>query len=211
MPRRPRRLPSAASRALRSGLLSLLLVLGAAGAAGAADAQGNFSVRGVGAVQCARAVELADQRSAEVQLLVAWTDGVLTHANRSERETFDLLPFTNQAGLLAAMALNVCRTNGQLIYANAVLQAIEAIRPLRVRQSAAPVTVTVGENSVQIRPETIRLVQTRLRELNLLTANADGQWGAASRAAMRRFQESRNLPVTELPDPDTVIRLVLQR
>lgn len=203
-PPRPCHLP-------RMAWLVPLLLAGLGGTARAADVQGNFSVRGVGATACSRVIQLVEARGPEVQQLVAWADGALSHANRVERETFDFLPFVNPPGLFTILAVNVCRTNGQLVYGAAVMQALDAIRPLRVRESVAPVTITAGQASVQLRPETIRLVQTRLRELNLLSGQADGQWGGGSRAAMKRFQESSRLPQTEIPDVDSVLRLLLQR
>jgi hypothetical protein len=177
----------------------------------AADPQGNFSVRGVGALPCPQVIQRIDGRSPEVPLLVAWADGMLTQMNRSDRETFDVVPFVSTPGLLTILATNVCRANNQLVFATAVGQALEAVKPMRVRQNGQPVTITVGQASVVLRPETVRLVQTRLKELNLLAATPDGQWGASSRAAMRRFQEGASLPLTEIPDPDSVIRLMLQR
>lgn len=199
----------------RSGCIASALFLGllalAPTASVAADAQGNFALRGAGAVACAQAVQRIEARGPEVAQFVAWADGALSQANRLERDTFDLMPFDGPAGLLTVLALNVCRANPQLNFGSAVIQAIEAMKPLRVRQSAQPVTITVGEASVSLRSETIRLVQTRLRELNLLSAPADGRWGPTSRAAIKRFQESRNLRPTEIPDPDTVIQLLLRR
>lgn len=198
-------------RLLRLAWLVPLLLAVLSGTARAADPQGNFSVRGVGATACSRVVQVVEARGPELQQLVAWADGALSHANRAERETFDLLPFVNPPGLITILAVNVCRTNGQLVYGAAVMHALDAIRPLRVRESVAPITITVGQGSVQLRPETIRLVQARLLELNLLTGQPDGQWGSGSRAAIKRFQEARGLSATEVPDVDTVLRLILQR
>ncbi len=190
-------------------VLALPLMLG--GVAQAADGQGNFALRGAGAMPCTQVVQRVDARAPDVAQFVAWTDGALSLANRLERDTFDLMPFDNPAGLVTVMALNICRANPQVLFGAAVVQVLELLKPMRVRQSARPVTITVGEASVALRPETIRLVQTRLRALNLMTAGASGQWGPASRAAIKRFQESRNLRQTEIPDPDTVIQLFLRR
>ncbi|MBI1386677.1 MAG: hypothetical protein GC150_17370 [Rhizobiales bacterium] len=202
--------PRAGATWLAGALLGALLVI-VPETARSADTQGNFALRGAGSVPCAQVVQRVGARAPDLPQFVAWADGALSQANRIERETFDLLPFERPAGLLTMLALNICRANPQVTFGAAVFQAIEAVKPLRVRQAAQPVTITVGEASVALRPETIRLVQTRLRELNLLTAQPDGRWGPASRAAIKRFQESRNLRPTEIPDTDTVVQLILRR
>jgi hypothetical protein len=185
-------------------------MLGFAQPAVAADQQGRYSVRGVGALRCADVVRLVDEQRPEVAQVVAWADGALTVMNRNERETYDLLPFAVPAGLFATMVVNLCRQAPTLLFDTAVRQIGETLRPLRLRREEAPVAVSVGENRAEIRPQTIRLVQERLKQLNLFAGNPDGRWGAPTQAALKRFQESRDLPVTEIPDARTVFSLLLQ-
>ena len=177
----------------------------------AADSKGNYAARGAGSMACAQVTKAVDGKGAEVAGILAWADGAVSMTNRLERDTFDVSPFEAPAGLLPVMAVNLCRANPNMLFLTAVTQVIDALKPLRVQHAAAPVTITVDKGSVALRPETIRVVQNRLRELKLMSAPADGKWGPPSRAAIKQFQESRKLQVTELPDPDTVIRLVLQK
>lgn len=198
--------PPLLQRLVRAGAVCATLLL--PGAAFAADANGNFSVRGAGSLSCAEVVKRVDAQSPDVSALVAWADGALAMANRGERGTYDIVPFDNPP---AVLAVNLCRANPQALYVTAVFRVIEAMKPLRVTRAAAPVSIKVGAASASLRPETLRLVQNRLRDLKLLTKAADGKWGAPTREAIKQFQQSQKLPVTEVPDPDTVIRLILPR
>jgi hypothetical protein len=199
-----------ARRAVLSGVSALLsLAPCLLPSAHAANDKGQFGVRGVGSLPCAQVVAKIDAKAPDVPNLVAWADGAHSLYNRGEADTFDAIPFASPMGLTTILALNICRANPQALYVVAVLQALETMRPLRLRQAEQGVPLTVGDRTVSIKPETLRLVQTKLRERKLLATAADGKWNAETQAAIKKFQQSANLPTTEVPDPDTVFRLVL--
>jgi hypothetical protein len=202
------RMPGAAGLATVLAVAALVML---APVARAADAQGNFAVRGAGGAPCERVVGIVDASGPQMAAIVSWTDGALTMANRMEAGVFDMVPFSQPSSLLTALAVNVCRQNPRLVYAAAVSQVLEALRPLRVRTSAEPEVITHEGNSVALRRETVTLIQERLRERGHLRGSATGGWGPQSREAMRLFQVSQNLPPTRIPDPTSVLRLMLTR
>ena len=63
---------------------------------------------------------------------------------------------------------------------------------------------------VSAQSDDYRAIQGMLNELGLGASPEDGQWGPASRRAMRAFQASKGLPDTGTPDPATVAALRAQ-
>ena len=200
--------PGVGPRALRV-LVALATLLVAAPAARGADAQGDYAVRGAGALTCARFAEVATGNTRELPVILAWMDGHITAANRLGSETFDLIPFSTP-GPFAAVVLHICRRNPALLLDGAVRTALQQLERLKVSRNSPFVEMTVGNNRVSLRQETLIAVQRKLSELNLYRGEADGRFGAQTRAALKSFQQSRQLRVTELPDPDTVVALLLR-
>ena len=64
--------------------------------------------------------------------------------------------------------------------------------------------------SVGAQLDDYRAIQGMLNELGLGAGPEDGQWGPASRRAMRTFQASKGLPDTGTPDPATLAALRAQ-
>lgn len=175
----------------------------------AADAEGQYSARGVGAQSCRPFIEAVEANNAEaIRLYVAWIDGALSANNRLRPNTFDASPFV-LPGAFVGTVLNACRRAPEGLFDTAVNTAIGALVPIRVQRSSPVVEMRVGEAATSLRAETLVAVQTRLRELNLLRVAADGRFGEQTRDALRAFQAERNLPQTGLPDPDTVVTLLL--
>ena len=190
-------------------LAAATAVLIAAPAVRAADAQGDYAVRGVGAMNCARVVEAATRNSQELPMILAWMDGHITAANRAGAETFDLVPFSTP-GPMAAVVVNICRRNPTLLLDGAVRAGLQQLERLKVGRNSPFVEMTVGNNRVSLRQETLAAIQRKLTTLNLYRGEADGRFGTQTRAAIKSFQQSRQMQVTELPDPDTVVALLLR-
>ena len=78
-----------------------------------------------------------------------------------------------------------------------------------MREATASVSIlNVAKNSVEIRRETLTFAQSKLKAMNLLEGDADGSFGSATQTALKKFQEQEKLPVTQLPDLVTLLRLI---
>ncbi len=189
--------------------VALAVAVGGATPALAADAQGSYSARGLGAQPCRPFITAIESNNAEViRQYVAWIDGALSANNRLRPDTFDSSPFV-APGAFAGTVLNACRRQPDGLFDSAVNTAIGALVPIRVQRSSPVVEMQVGEVGTSLRQETLMAVQTRLRELRLMTAAATGNFGEQTREALVAFQAQRNLPQTGLPDPDTIVTLLL--
>jgi peptidoglycan hydrolase-like protein with peptidoglycan-binding domain len=67
-----------------------------------------------------------------------------------------------------------------------------------------------GDRAVPIRKATLVAVQNTLVRNKLMKEPADGNFGNSTEMALKAFQKSQNLPETGLPDPATVVRLLVE-
>lgn len=194
-------------RLLLGAALLTSAVLPLAGAQ-AADTRGDYAVRGVGALPCGQFLQNVSANR-DLPVLFAWIDGVLTATNRNVAGVFDAVPFS-APGAFGAIVLRNCRSDQQQSLDGAVRASLQQIQSLYVSRNSPMVEMTVASNRVTLRAETLRVVQDRLRQLNLLRAEPNGIFTPETREALKRFQAMRQLPSTELPDPDTVFALVTE-
>ncbi|HEV7455724.1 MAG TPA: peptidoglycan-binding domain-containing protein [Roseococcus sp.] len=199
-------------RHARAAFLALALTcagLAWAGAARAADSTGNYAVRGLGSSPCTQFIAAVDGNSPQLRSYIAWLEGAVSMGNRLSPGVFDTVPFS-ASGALAAVVMRRCREQPAQPFEAAVRLTLEQLQPLRVTTNSPWVEMTVGNNRVTLRAETLAVVQGRLGGLGLLTTPPDGRFSVATREALKRFQQMRRLPTTELPDPDTLLALLGQ-
>jgi len=193
---------------LRAVALSLALSATAL-TAQASDRAGEYSVRGGGAQRCETYLASVNENRPDLGAYIGYIDGALTTASRLTAGTFDVSPFI-LPGPFAAIVANICRQAPTQLFELAVRAGVEALARARVAASSPIVEMTVGENRMSLRAETLTAVQTRLRALNLIRDNPDGRFGAATQEGLRRFQTANQLTVTGLPDPDTILALLVR-
>ncbi len=178
--------------------------------ASAADRTGEYSVRGAGAQRCDAYVAAVEGNKPDLGAYVGYIDGVLTTASRLTPNVFDVNPFI-LPGPFAAIIVNICKQAPDRILEVAVRGGIEAIGKARVQEKSAAMELAVGDSRMNIRVDTLRAIQTRLRDLKILKDPADGKFGANTQLALKQFQTTNKLTVTSLPDPDTVLSLLVRQ
>ena len=187
-----------------------LLLANSVGIASAADRTGEYSVRGAGAQPCEAYLLAVNENRPELGAYIGYIDGQLTATSRLTTGVFDVSPFI-LPGPFAAIVANICRQAPNQLFEVAVRGGVEALVRVRVAAASPIVEMTVGDNRMSLRVETLRAVQTRLRALNLLRDPVDGRFGASTQDALRRYQTANRLTVTGLPDPDTIIALLVRQ
>jgi peptidoglycan hydrolase-like protein with peptidoglycan-binding domain len=200
----PRRLVHAAAATALAGAVAV------AAPASAADTTGNYAVRGLGTTTCNQFSTAVDGNTGDLRPYVSWLEGAVTTANRLTPGVFDTVPF-NAPGAVAALVLRQCRQQPNMLFDAAVRTTMESLQRARVTTNSPWIEMTVGSNRVTLRAETLAAVQSRLGQLGLLATPPDGRFSMATREALKRFQQIRRLPLTELPDPDTVVALLIQQ
>jgi hypothetical protein len=195
----------------RHPALALAGLLGATltPSAWAADSRGHYAARGAYATQTCEQFQASVQAGgASLTGAVAWIDGVLTGINMAFPATFDISPYRG-AAIVPAMVLQQCAATPQVPAHAALFQVISALAPVRAQSDGPVVAMTANGQSLAVREETLKFIQQSLMQRGFLrTQRADGRYTETLRAALKAFQEQERLPVTELPDPETLFRLI---
>jgi len=192
--------------------LSLLAGLIFSTAAPAADASGEFAVRGIGAQTCAAllAGTESDKGAVTLQHLSIWASGYLSHANRASQGIFDAMPIQDSVAI-AQIVTHLCRDNTDILVENVMAKLVQTLASVAPTAPSELDTIKNGSYSVVIRRSVMTAVQNRLVALDLLDAAAvDGLYGAKSQTALSKYQESRKLAVTGVPDAATVLRILIE-
>ncbi len=199
--------PAPIRRCLR--LFALLAVVVHAAPAHAASARGEFGVKGLGADSCAAFVEASRQKAPSVAEFRGWVEGYITAVNRYRPDTFDVAPWQS-AGLLLSLIHAHCQQNPDHRLFDVVhqLQVLLAEDRLVARSEIAE--PSNGKDKVRIYTEVLKRAQQALIDRGLLDGTADGVFGPKTKAAFEALQKQVGLPVTGLPDQETLFELLLR-
>jgi hypothetical protein len=194
---------------MRVLLLTSALVATAAAPAhlGAADSSGHFALRGVGLATCEQFLQAAEERQENILLAGGWLEGYMTAINQLMPETFDIAPWQNTDTILALVKHN-CERNPEQRFFGIVSAMVEFLAEDRLREQTDRVLAEADGQRVAIYAEIMKDVQQTLIDKGHLQGNADGQFGAKTKAALEEFQKKENLQVTGLPDQMTLWRLL---
>ena len=182
--------------------------------AAAADAEGKYAVRGVGSMKCSQllsALESKDQNMHKdaVMLNTSWLNGYLSYVNRVEKDTYDIIPLTDSAQLLAVI-IGKCRNNPDALVETISSQVIALLAKAKVSTESPLVAVKVGDMKGNFRKATLVALQEKLIALGYLKGKADGDFGTGSQKALRAYQKAEKIKETGFPDTDSVMRLLLK-
>jgi hypothetical protein len=192
---------------LRVLLLTSALIALAPGHPRAADSSGHFALRGVALATCEQFLQALQERQENVLLAGGWLEGYMTAVNQLMPKTFDIAPWQNTDTILALVKHNCERNREQRFFA-VVTAMIEFLAQNRLQEQSDRVLAEADGQRVMIYGQIMRDVQQRLIDKGLLQGNADGQFGAKTKAALQEFQKKENIQVTGLPDQVTLWRLL---
>lgn len=199
---------------MRNVFRSLAAVLALGLAAGsdvalAADANGNFTIRGVGQETCQSFLTgIADPAGSA--RYISWLMGYVTAENRLLKDTYDLLPTLDGIDFVRTVGL-VCRSRPQENLAIAANNTLAALAPLRQATETPLVTMASRGKSIQVRQGMVQALQGGLAAKGLYKGERTGQPSADLTKAIEALQQREKLAVTGLPDIDTLIRAVVKQ
>jgi hypothetical protein len=142
-------------------------------------------------------------------ILTSWILGYLTASDRLVKDTFDATPVMAPEAL-TAMIVGVCQKYPDARVETVANTVLTQLATARVMHESPVVEARDGDRVVPIRKSTLIAVQTALQKNKLMKDPADGNFGSSTEAALKQFQKSQNLPETGLPDPATVVRLLVE-
>lgn len=193
---------------LRSLCLSILLSSVSLSAL-AADSGGAFAVKGAGLVKCDLFVKAVKEKNQNaLAVYVGWVAGFVSASNRSESETFDLVPWQSLQTLSSAL-LRHCERNPEERFATAVMRMVTTLKTGRIKERTQLVGLEMEDGKrLIVYKEVIRRVQVALTDFGFYSGDVNGEFGDEMRSALKNFQGERKLPESGLPDQRTMFELM---
>ncbi len=181
----------------------------------AADANGNFSVRGVGGTTCGAFVQAleaedANTRRDAVLIYESWLNGYLTHINRSTELTYDASPIINARDMLV-LVLRQCEAQPAALFETISSVVVSALFDMRTKARSDEVVLSDGSQQRNYRLATILLAQRALVDAGYLQGTPDGVFGPVSSTALAEFQRVSGLQATGFLDMDSLILLLAEK
>jgi peptidoglycan hydrolase-like protein with peptidoglycan-binding domain len=93
------------------------------------------------------------------------------------------------------------QVTGQLNQATAQSLGIDLGSLLGTQQAVNPPPTPPAEN---LRPSSVRTIQSRLHDLGFYSGSVDGVWGQSTQTAVQQFQQGRGLPPNGQLSPATL-------
>lgn len=133
----------------------------------------------------------------------------MTAVNRLEPDTYDATP-VQMPDALVNMVVGVCQKQPNVKVETVVYSVIRALEAAKSSDESPEIAVTAAGQSTVIRKDTFIKLQQALITDKYLNGTADGAFGPNVQAALLKFQKAEHLPETGIPDPDTVIRALVE-
>ena len=191
-------------RWLKIGMVGVAL---AALATHAADPANQFSVKGVGTLDCRKFLEAGEQQGENFLLFAGYLGGYLTAWNQLSTDTFDIQPWQTTETLLG-MLDNYCRKHPDTNFAVATTRLVQVLEPDKLTLGSKLVEIPGDQGKLSIYAETLRRIQHKLQALDLHKGAINGRFDAPTREALKKFQQANELPASGLPDQRTLYRLL---
>ena len=191
-------------------LAILILAAGLAGPASAEAPDGQFAIKGAGLQTCGAFLDSAKARSEDLPLYAGWIDGYMTAQNQHLPETFDLVPWQT-TGTLISLMQSVCAQGGRdMRFIDAVGGLVRTILPQRLTDVSEASGIDMGTSRTVVYNAVVQRVEEALAERELFEGTPDGTFDDATADALARFQRDAGVPVTRLPDQQTLFTLFLK-
>lgn len=176
----------------------------------AADSHHDFAVRGIGALQCSGYLNF-DEKSVVYRNMAVenWLLGYLSAENRLTPDTYDIMALQDPAVFPNAIAV-LCKDNPKLTVESVVASLVTQLEPIKVGRNSPILELSAGKYKTAIRQSTLMLVENALREKKYYRGRDEGKFNPELQHALEKFQKEQSLPVTGLPDSDTIVRLLIE-
>lgn len=183
------------------------LSLGMGDMAHAADTTGKFTVRGIGSSPCSAfnsAVQSKDDGA--LKAYASWLLGYYSAYNRLVSGNFDAVPSADVNATISVVA-SACQRSPAIPVEQVTFSVLRSFAPLRLQAESPLVTLTSDGKSIELREETLRFVERRLKELGHYKGQETGKPSPQIVQAIKAFQTAQKIPVNGLPNLFTLVRI----
>ena len=194
---------------LKASIYSLLMgavfiIVSGAGHTGAqaSSINGDFAVRGIGSFTCNELSQSLISNEGTRVAYAEWVSGYLTALNRKESNTFDVSYVVNSLNI-TTLVDRICLTQPTIMVEKALSNLTDALRLNKVEKKTELIRLSLGEESITLRQSILDQFITKLVEEGYL--NTFRSFDDTAKDAVIVYQQKNNLPVSGLPDFNTLI------
>ena len=181
-----------------------------AGPAHAEGPDGSFAIKGAGLQTCGAFLDSAQARNDDLSLYAGWIDGYVTAQNQHLPETFDLAPWQT-TGTLVSLVGQICQQSDRdMRFIDAAGGVIRALLPQRLTETSNASGIDMGTSRTVVYDAVVQRAEEALAERGFDPGPADGTFDDATADALAAFQRDEGIPVTRLPDQQTLFALLLK-
>lgn len=177
------------------------------GTANAADTSGKFAVRGIGGSPCsAFTAALQSKDEGAIKAYISWVLGYYSAYNRMVSGNFDAVPSSDLNAMISIVA-GACQRSATVPVEQVTFNVLRSFAPLRLQAESPLVTLTSEGKTLEVREETLKFVERRLKELGHYKGLETGKASTQIVQAIKAFQSAQKIPATGLPNLVTLIRI----
>lgn len=180
------------------------------GPAQAADGGGSFAVKGAGLQDCAGFQTAFDQGSPDLGIYMGWVEGYATALNQANDGIFDILPWQTGETLMRLLWVSCEALGPETKLIAATVGMLQSLASNRVSDASKVVGFHNGDRSVLLYEEILRRAHLRLGDLGYDLPSDPAEMTDVSVQAFEDFQKQQGIPVTGLPDQETLIKLFIK-
>jgi hypothetical protein len=167
-------------------------------------------LHGVGAVTCGDVTNALLKGNVAIRAtLSSWLMGYISAMNRLQPDTYDAVPVQVPDAVIN-MVVGVCQKDANARVETAAYSVFHALASAALTAESPEVEMTANGQTTLLRKDTLIAVQKYLISEKLLRGDADGSFGPTTQTALTDFQKKQNLPQTGLPDPATIVRVLVE-
>ena len=174
----------------------------------AADRNGDYVVKGAGYESCGSFLASLKARDAKQIAFRGWINGYLTAYDLMAPNTYDVAPLHGIDGLVLLVSRLCEQQKPETKFAVVVGSLPKLLAAYVLTAKSPPVAATANGKTIRLPIELLRRAQAKLQVMHLYDGGPDGQFGPGTQAAISKYQKSKGLEATGLPDPGTLLRLL---
>lgn len=167
--------------------------------AAAADGNGQYSVRGAGAVSCEVFREARDSQSPLYHIIAGWIDGYITARNQFVDDTYDTASFESME-LITALLDEFCTKQPEAVLFGLVDSLTTVFARNQLQQPSTKIKIEQGDRSVQIYEVVVRRIQEKLSDQGFYGGPLNAKFDAETKRAFKAYQTSIGFNPTGFPD-----------
>ena len=174
----------------------------------ARDINGQFAVKGVGNVSCAKFVDIVEDAQNEQKFLfVGWLNGYLTAHNYYLPDTFDLVSWEN-VDTLTYYLIGHCKKYPAMSFFQATTQLSNSLHDFRIDKLMSKDGKLDKTQSTQLYFQVKVMLQQRLAALGFYKGEIDGDLGPSTLQAIQQYKVKNGLLNTQQIDQQVLFSLL---